>query len=77
MLRGAFLGILGVVLLAVQRRYNAAGHTHKICTKYAYAAFNGYLSITKIDVAPLHAFIVVFCTIIGITKVHNTENGQL
>ena len=38
---GAFLGILGVVLLAVQRRYNAAGHTHKIRTTFPYAVFHG------------------------------------
>ena len=35
---GAFWGILGVVLLAV--RYNAASHTHKIRTTWAYAAFH-------------------------------------
>ena len=46
---GTFWGILGVFLLAVQQRYNAAEHTHKIRTTCAYAAFHGSAQISIRD----------------------------
>ena len=67
---GAFRGI---VLLAVQRRYNAACHTHKIHTTCANAAFHGSAQIsipTKIDVAPLTSLPCFILTMVRRTRVY-------
>ena len=67
---GAFLDILGVVLLAVQRRYyyNAASHTHKTRTTCAYVAFYGSAQIFIRDKNR--------CGAAHVTSTFHTNNGK-